>query len=138
GRGGGDGWGGGEGGGEGDRERADEGVPRPDGVHRVDPERADRAGRVRAGQGDTVRARGDDGVPRARGDQGGGGLARFGQAADRPAEHGGGLRLVHHQPVHAGRDEGGGVRRGGRQVEDAARCRGQFRFGQFRFGQFRF
>ena len=67
---------------------------------------------VRAGQGGAVRARGDHGVPRARGDEGGGGLTRFGQAADRPAEHGGGLGFVHHQPVHAGRDDGGGVRRG--------------------------
>ena len=59
-------------------------------------------------------------VPRADLDQRDRGLGGSGQAADRAAEDGASLDLVHHQPVHAGRDDGAGFRRGRRQVEDGA------------------
>src|SRR5690348_12019693 len=82
--------------GQGDGERADERVPGTHGVHRVDPKGADGAGSAGPGVGSAVRARGDHGVPGARGEEGSGGLTRFGQATHRPAEDGARLGLVYH------------------------------------------
>ena len=85
-------------------------------------------GSVGPGVGGAVRARGDHGVLGARGEEGGGGLARLGQAAHRPAEHGARLGLVHHQPVGTGGGhDRGRVSRGlryRRQVEDACAVTG--------------
>src|SRR5580658_1736235 len=107
---------------DGGGERPHEGVARAHGVDRLDGETLDDAPAVRAGQGGAVGARGDHGVPWAVGDQFGGGVLRGGQAADRVAEGGGGLGLVHHQPVQLvadGGDERLGFGRGGGQVEHA-------------------
>src|SRR5579863_2971699 len=113
---------------DGGGERADEGVAGAHGVDGLDGEALDDGRAVGSGQGGTVRARGDDGVPRAGGQQFGGGAGRVGKAADRVTQDGLGFGFVHHQPAQmaaVGGHQGGGLGRSGGQVEDAFARLGQ-------------